>query len=65
LGGERLDNLKQPNAADMPGARRKQKARFFRNERKPCANGLPRTPPNEEVFDRSFLPPRAERASKL
>lgn len=29
------------------------------------ANGLPRTPPNEEVFDRSFLPPRAERASKL
>jgi NitT/TauT family transport system substrate-binding protein len=29
------------------------------------ANALPRTPPNEEVFDRSFLPPRAERASKL
>ena len=29
------------------------------------ANGLPRTPSNEEVFDRSFLPPRAERASKL
>ena len=29
------------------------------------ANGLPRTPANEEVFDRSFLPPRAERASKL
>jgi NitT/TauT family transport system substrate-binding protein len=29
------------------------------------ANGLPRTPPNDEVFDRSFLPPRAERASKL
>lgn len=29
------------------------------------ANGLPRTPTNDEVFDRSFLPPRAERASKL
>lgn len=29
------------------------------------ANGLPRTPPNEEVFDRSFLPPRTERASKF
>lgn len=29
------------------------------------ANSLPRTPTNEEVFDRSFLPPRAERASKL
>lgn len=29
------------------------------------ANGLPRTPANDEVFDRSFLPPRAERASKL
>ena len=29
------------------------------------ANGLPRTPPNDEVFDRSFLPPRADRASKL
>ena len=29
------------------------------------ANQLPRTPTNDEVFDRSFLPPRAERASKL
>jgi NitT/TauT family transport system substrate-binding protein len=29
------------------------------------ANGLPRTPSNDEVFDRSFLPPRADRASKL
>jgi NitT/TauT family transport system substrate-binding protein len=29
------------------------------------ANGLPRTPTNDEVFDRSFLPPRADRASKL
>ena len=29
------------------------------------ANGLPRTPSNAEVFDRSFLPPRSERASKL
>ena len=29
------------------------------------ANGLPRTPLNDEVFDRSFLPPRADRASKL
>lgn len=29
------------------------------------ANGLPRTPSVEEVFDRSFLPPRSERASKL
>ena len=29
------------------------------------ANGLPRTPTNDEVFDRSFLPPRAERASKF
>lgn len=29
------------------------------------ANGLPRTPTNDEVFDRSFLPPKAERASKL
>lgn len=29
------------------------------------ANGLPRTPANDEVFDRSFLPPRADRASKL
>jgi NitT/TauT family transport system substrate-binding protein len=29
------------------------------------ANGLPRTPAPDEVFDRSFLPPRAERASKL
>lgn len=29
------------------------------------ANALPRTPSNEEVFDRSFLPPRAERASKF
>ncbi|MEX1165324.1 MAG: ABC transporter substrate-binding protein [Hydrogenophaga sp.] len=29
------------------------------------ANSLPRTPTNDEVFDRSFLPPRAERASKL
>lgn len=27
--------------------------------------GLPRTPTNDEVFDRRFLPPRAERASKL
>jgi len=29
------------------------------------ANGLPRTPANDEVFDRSFLPPRADRASKF
>ncbi len=29
------------------------------------ANGLPRAPTNDEVFDRSFLPPRADRASKL
>jgi len=29
------------------------------------ANGLQRTPSNDEVFDRSFLPPRADRASKL
>lgn len=29
------------------------------------ANGLPRTPTSDEVFDRSFLPPRADRASKL
>ncbi|MCB8748112.1 ABC transporter substrate-binding protein [Rhodoferax sp. U2-2l] len=29
------------------------------------ANSLPRTPSNAEVFDRSFLPPRTERASKL
>ena len=29
------------------------------------ANGLPRTPPNDDVFDRSFLPPRADRASKM
>jgi NitT/TauT family transport system substrate-binding protein len=29
------------------------------------ANSLPRTPANDEVFDRSFLPPRTERASKL
>ncbi len=29
------------------------------------ANQLPRTPTNDEVFDRSFLPPRADRASKL
>jgi NitT/TauT family transport system substrate-binding protein len=29
------------------------------------ANGLPRTPSNDEVFDRSFLPPRADRASKF
>jgi NitT/TauT family transport system substrate-binding protein len=29
------------------------------------ANSLPRTPTNDEVFDRSFLPPRADRASKL
>lgn len=29
------------------------------------ANQLPRTPSNDEVFDRSFLPPRADRASKL
>ena len=29
------------------------------------ANSLPRTPSNAEVFDRSFLPPRSERASKL
>jgi NitT/TauT family transport system substrate-binding protein len=29
------------------------------------ANGLPRTPANDEVFDRSFLPPRTDRASKL
>ena len=29
------------------------------------ANALPRTPPNDEIFDRSFLPPRADRASKL
>jgi NitT/TauT family transport system substrate-binding protein len=29
------------------------------------ANGLPRTPTNDEVFDRSFLPPRADRASKF
>lgn len=30
-----------------------------------AANGLPRAPSVGEVFDRSFLPPRAERASKL
>jgi NitT/TauT family transport system substrate-binding protein len=30
-----------------------------------AANSLPRTPSNAEVFDRSFLPPRSERASKL
>lgn len=29
------------------------------------SNGLPRTPTVDEIFDRSFLPPRAERASKL
>lgn len=29
------------------------------------ANGLPRTPTNDEVFDRSFLPPKADRASKF
>ena len=29
------------------------------------ANGLPRTPANDEVFDRSFLPPKAERAAAL
>ena len=29
------------------------------------ANGLPRMPANDEVFDRGFLPPRADRASKL
>lgn len=29
------------------------------------ANGLPRAPTHDEVFDRSFLPPRADRASKL
>lgn len=29
------------------------------------ANNLSRTPANDEVFDRSFLPPRADRASKL
>lgn len=29
------------------------------------ANALPRTPGNDEVFDRSFLPPRSDRASKL
>jgi NitT/TauT family transport system substrate-binding protein len=29
------------------------------------ANGLPRTPGNDEVFDRSFLPARADRASKF
>ena len=29
------------------------------------ANGLPRTPGNDEVFDRNFLPPRNERASKF
>jgi NitT/TauT family transport system substrate-binding protein len=26
---------------------------------------LPRTPANNEIFDRAFLPARAERASKL
>ena len=29
------------------------------------ANGLPRTPSNDEVFDRSYLPPRDQRPSKL
>jgi len=29
------------------------------------ANGLQRTPTNDEVFDRSFLPPKSERAAKL
>jgi NitT/TauT family transport system substrate-binding protein len=29
------------------------------------ANGLQRTPTNAEVFDRSFLPPKSERAAKL
>lgn len=29
------------------------------------ANQLPRTPSSAEIFDRSFLPPRAERASRL
>ncbi len=29
------------------------------------ANQLPRTPTVEEIFNRSFLPPRADRASKL
>jgi len=29
------------------------------------ANGLPRTPTVDEVFNSTFLPPRAERASKL
>ena len=29
------------------------------------ANGLPRLPAPDEVFDRSFLPPRAERPAKL
>jgi NitT/TauT family transport system substrate-binding protein len=28
-------------------------------------NALPRTPAPDEIFDRRFLPPRAERASKL
>ncbi len=29
------------------------------------ANGLPRTPANDEVFDRSFLPPKSDRARKF
>ena len=29
------------------------------------ANALPRTPPNDEIFDRRFLPVRAERTSKF
>lgn len=29
------------------------------------ANGLPRTPAPDEVFDRNFLPPKAERPSRL
>lgn len=29
------------------------------------ANSLPRTPSNDEIFDRSFLPARADRASQL
>jgi len=29
------------------------------------ANQLARTPTAADVFDRSFLPPRADRASKL
>lgn len=29
------------------------------------ANGLPRTPSNDEIFTRAFLPPKAERPMKL